>query len=109
MKVVFRSIDFASVEYAGFGFSTRRPGATPWSYQGRVQNARWSGTYVCHWNNRNDDGSLKRAPAELIWTIQGDERLFSLAAALKSAGFTPEVEQDTSASSNGPGVLDKDK
>lgn len=103
MQIVFRSKDFASVEYAGFGFSTRRPGATPWTYQGRVQNTRWSGTYECHWHNRNPDGSLKRAPAELVWTIQGDERLFALAAALKAAGFLPDVKQDTpGTSSEGP-------
>ncbi len=83
MKVIFRSKDFASIDGAGLGFNNRRPGAKPWHYQGRVQHRQWKGTFECHW-----DG-----PA-LIWTVRGDERLFGLAAALKSKGYEVDVEQD---------------
>jgi len=48
-----------------------------------VQHIKWEGWYECHW-----EGS------ELAWTVHGDERLFGLAAALKSKGFAIEVKQD---------------
>jgi hypothetical protein len=48
-----------------------------------VQHRQWKGTFECHW-----DGP------ELTWTVQGDERLFGLAAALKSKGYEVDVEQD---------------
>ena len=92
MKIIFRSKDFASIQGAGLGFNNRRPTASPWQYQGRVQHARWTGTYECHWDQAED--ATNRSPTELIWTVQGDERLFGLAAALKSQGFPVEVEQD---------------
>lgn len=57
--------------------------AAAWHYQGRVQHPRWNGTYECYW-----DGP------ELTWMVQGDERLFELAAALKSKGYTVGVKQD---------------
>ena len=72
MRVIFRSRDFASVEHR-----------------------QWQGTYECLWEgagmNKNED--IKSGPNELIWTVQGDARLFGLAAALKSRGFAVEVEQ----------------
>jgi hypothetical protein len=83
MKVTFRSRDFASIDGAGLGFNNRRPCAQAWHYQGRVQHRQWQGTFQCHW-----DGS------EILWTVQGDERLFGLAAALKSKGYAVEVRQD---------------
>lgn len=83
MKIIFRSKDFASIDAAGLGFNNRRPMAANWHYQGRIQHPKWNGTYQCHW-----DGP------KLIWTIQGDERLFGLAAALKSKGYAIDVEQD---------------
>lgn len=83
MKLIFRTKDFASIDGAGLGFNNRRPTATAWHYQGRVQHRQWQGTFECHW-----DGP------ELIWTVHGGERLFGLAAALKSKGYTVEVEQD---------------
>ena len=83
MKVLFRSTDFASIDGAGLGFNNRRPEAAAWHYQGRVQHRQWQGTYRCHW-----EGS------ELLWAVQGDERLFGLAAALKSRGLQVEVQQD---------------
>lgn len=89
MKVVFRSKDFASVESVGFGFNNRRPMSAPWHYQGRVQHRDWQGIYECFWEN-----SSKSALQELIWTVQGDARLFRLAAALKAQGFVVDVQQD---------------
>ena len=83
MKIIFRSKDFASIDGAGFGFNNRRPTDILWHFQGRVQHRHWQGTFACHW-----DGP------ELIWTVRGDERLFGLAAALKSKGYTVEVQQD---------------
>ena len=83
MKVIFRSKDFVSVEGTGYGFTNRRPGIKDWHYLGRVQHQKWEGWYECRW-----DGP------ELIWTVHGDERLFGLAAALKSRGFKVEVKQD---------------
>ena len=90
MKVIFRSKDFASIEGSGFGFNNRRPMADSWHYQGRVQHRQWVGSYECFWQGAGD--AAKRP--ELIWTVRGDARLFGLAAALKSQGFTVEVEQD---------------
>ena len=83
MKVIFRSKDFVSINTTGLGFNNRRPAAEAWHYQGRVQHRQWQGTFTCHW-----EGS------ELLWTVQGDERLFGLAAALKSKGFAVEVAQN---------------
>lgn len=83
MKVAFRSKDFASVDGAGLGFTNRRPMAAAWHYQGRVQHRQWQGTFACHWEG-----------PELVWTAQGDERLFGLAAALKSKGYAVRVMQD---------------
>jgi hypothetical protein len=83
MKVIFRSKDFTSVEGSGYGFNNRRPGVKPWHYLGRVQHTKWNGWYECAW-----DGP------ELAWTVHGDERLFGLAAALKSKGFAVSVKQD---------------
>ncbi|MFL5653813.1 MAG: hypothetical protein ACJ8CB_06510 [Ktedonobacteraceae bacterium] len=83
MKVILRSKDFASVEGAGYGFNNRRPGVKDWHYLGRVQHPKWNGWFECQW-----DGP------ELLWTVHGDERLFGLAAALKSRGFVVEVKQD---------------
>ena len=91
MKVIFRSRDFASVEGVGFGFNNRRPMPQAWQYQGRVQHRNWQGTYECHWDGMGD---ARHAGADLVWTVRGDARLFGLAAALKSAGFTVDVEQD---------------
>src|SRR5450759_3921974 len=83
MKVIFRSKDFASVEGSGYGFNNRRPAVQAWHFLGRVQHMKWTGWYECHWEG-----------AELVWMVHGDERLFGLAAALKSRGFGVEVEQD---------------
>jgi len=83
MRVIFHSKDFASIDGAGLGFNNRRPMASPWHYQGRVQHRNWNGTYQCHW-----DGP------EIVWTVQGDQRLFGLAAALKSKGYRVDVKQD---------------
>ncbi len=83
MKVLFRSRDFASIHTSGLGFNNMRPMAASWHYQGRVQHRDWQGTFTCHW-----DGP------EVCWTVQGDERLFKLAAALKSRGLNVEVAQD---------------
>ena len=84
MKVIFRSRDFASVEGTGFGFNNRRPMATTWQYQGRVQHRQWQGSYECAWDRA--EGSVereaKKRPSELIWIVKGDARLFGLAAAL---------------------------
>jgi hypothetical protein len=91
MKVIFRSRDFASVTGSGLGFNNRRPMASSWHYQGRVQHPDWQGTYECYWEGM-DDGS-KRAPTELVWTVRGDARMFGLAAALKARGFVVDVEQ----------------
>jgi hypothetical protein len=83
MKVIFRSKDFATIEGTGFGFNNRRPAVQAWHYLGRVQHLKWVGWYECHWEG-----------AELVWIVHGDERLFGLAAALKSKGFVIEVKQD---------------
>jgi hypothetical protein len=83
MKVLFRSKDFASITGGGFGFNNRRPMASSWHYQGRVQHSKWQGTFTCHW-----DGP------EVQWAVRGDERLFALAAALKSKGLKVEVMRD---------------
>jgi hypothetical protein len=48
-----------------------------------VQHRQWQGTFECHWKG-----------PELLWTVQGDERLFGLASALKSRGFAVDVKQD---------------
>ena len=85
MKVLFRSRDFASINGGGLGFNHMRPQAASWHYQGRVQHRNWEGTFTCHW-----DGP------EVAWIVQGDERLFGLAAALKSKGLAVEVKQDDS-------------
>jgi hypothetical protein len=92
MKVIFRSRDFASVEGSGFGFNNRRPMTSSWHYQGRVQHRQWQGTYECYWDGADDP--TKHALTELIWIVRGDARLFGLAAALKTKGFTVNVEQD---------------
>lgn len=89
MKVIFRSKDFGSIEALGYGFNNRRPMANPWQYQGRVQHRQWKGTYECAWQKA--DRPLQQD--ELLWTVQGDARMFGLAAALKSQGFEVEVEQ----------------
>lgn len=86
MKVLFRSRDFASIRGGGLGFYHMRPLASPWQYQGRVQHRDWQGTFVCQW-----DGP------EILWSVQGDERLFKLAAALKSRGVHVEVQPDDGA------------
>jgi hypothetical protein len=83
MKVIFRSKDFVTVEGSGFGFNNRRPAVQAWHYLGRVQHLKWVGWYECHWEG-----------AELAWIVHGDERLFGLAAALKSKGFVVKVKQD---------------
>ena len=93
MRVIFRSRDFASVEGSGFGFNNRRPMANAWQYQGRVQHRQWQGTYECSWERAGENEDAKSGPDELIWIVQGDARLFGLAAALKSRGFVVEVEQ----------------
>jgi hypothetical protein len=83
MKVIFRSKDFASINGGGLGFNHMRPMAESWHYQGRVQHSKWQGTFTCAW-----DGP------EVRWVVQGDARLFALAAALKSKGLQVEVMQD---------------
>jgi len=83
MRVIFHSKDFASIEGAGLGFNNRRPGAQAWQYHGRVQHRQWRGTFQCYWEG-----------LELIWTVRGDERLFGLAAALKTKGYMVAVAQD---------------
>ncbi len=95
MKVIFRSKDFASVEGTGFGFNNRRPMANSWQYQGRVQHRQWQGTYECSWEGTGTSKNeyKKTGPNEHEWIVQGDARLFGLAAALKSRGFVVEVEQ----------------
>ncbi len=90
MKVMFRSKDFASIDGSGLGFNNRRPKASSWHYQGRVQHRHWQGSYECCWESVQD---LTRQ-AELVWTVCGDARLFGLAAALKAQGFVVDVEQD---------------
>src|SRR5258707_626697 len=89
MKVVFRSRDFASINGAGLGFNHMRPQATSWHFQGRVQHRDWTGNFTCHW-----DGP------QVLWTVQGDERLCRLAAALKNMGLQVEVLQDTEESAS---------
>jgi hypothetical protein len=105
MRVVFRSKDFNSVLAGGFGFNNRRPMASTWQYQGRVQHSNWQGTFECHWDDGKDseqEGEKRRrtysrnAP-ELVWTVTGDARLFGLAAMLKAHGFVVEVLQDEDA------------
>ena len=98
MKVVFRSKDFNSVMAGGFGFNNRRPMASAWHYQGRVQHMNWRGTFECHWDE-TEEGSheqkvARRTAPEIIWTVHGDARLFGLAAALKAQGFAVDVFQD---------------
>ncbi len=92
MKVIFRSKDFSSVIGAGLGFNNRRPMASSWHYQGRVQHRDWLGTYECYWEGAND--MTKRTPTEIIWIVRGDARLFGLAAALKSKGYVVDVERE---------------
>ncbi len=92
MKVIFRSKDFASVTGAGLGFANRRPMASSLHYQGKVQHRNWEGTYECYWENA--ERTTRSRPAELIWIVRGDARLFGLAAALKTKGFVVDVEQD---------------
>lgn len=92
MKVIFRSRDFASITGSGLGFNNRRPAASPWHYQGRVQHRDWQGTYECYWDGADDPN--RRTPTELVWTVSGNARLFGLAAALKSMGYTVDVKQD---------------
>jgi hypothetical protein len=87
MKVHFHSRDFASIESAGLGFQNRRPGSQAWQYRGRVRHQNWEGTYECNWQEVNS-ASL------LYWVVQGDARLFGLAAALKSRGLEVEVTQN---------------
>ncbi len=97
MKVVFRSRDFASIIGSGLGFNNRRPMASPWHYQGRVQHRDWQGTYECYWEGAGDEDAkttARRSPTELVWTVNGDARLFGLAAALKSRGLEVDVLQD---------------
>lgn len=94
MKVHFRSKDFASVEGAGFGFNNRRPMAQSWQYQGRVQHRQWQGTYKCYWENSSNVHEKATQAPTIFWTVTGDARLFGLAAALKSNGFTVDVEPD---------------
>jgi hypothetical protein len=91
MKVIFRSKDFASITGSGLGFTNRRPMASSWHFQGRVQHRDWQGTYECSWEGAKSTGH--RTPAELIWTVRGDARLFGLAAALKARNFVVDVEQ----------------
>lgn len=101
MKVVFRSKDFNSIMAGGFGFNNRRPMASAWQYQGRVQHMNWKGTFECHWDGAEESNenqtlqkTARRNPAEIVWTVRGDARLFGLAAALKAKGFTVDVAQD---------------
>lgn len=92
MRVIFRSKDFASVTGSGLGFTNRRPMASSWHYQGRVQHPNWEGTYECYWESA--ECTTKLTPSELVWIVQGGTRLFGLAAALKTKGFVVDVEQD---------------
>ena len=92
MKVIFRSKDFASVNGSGLGFTNRRPMASSWHYQGRVQHPNWQGAYECHWENMGS--TAQRTPAELIWIVRGDARLFGLAVALKARDFVVDVDKD---------------
>lgn len=92
MKVIFRSKDFASVNGSGLGFTNRRPMGASWHYQGRVQYPNWQGEYECFWEGM--DSAVQRTPAELVWIVRGDARLFGLAAALKARNFVVDVEQD---------------
>ncbi|GCE49726.1 hypothetical protein EI42_01974 [Thermosporothrix hazakensis] len=94
MKVIFRSKDFASIEGAGFGFVNRRPMHDPWSYQGRVKHRDWQGTYECHWERPEERPKYATSPREIIWVVEGDARLFGLAAALKAKGLPVDVAQD---------------
>ena len=92
MKLIFRSKDFASIESVGLGFNNRRPMSTPWHYQGRIQHPAWQGSYQCHWEQNQSAAS---SPAnQILWTVQGDARLFGLAAALKARGIVVDVEQE---------------
>ncbi len=91
MRIVFRSKDFTGIMAAGLGFNNRRPMAESWRYQGRVQHRDWRGTFECYWEGANEP--TRRTPRELVWTVRGDARLFGLAAALKSLGYTVEVLQ----------------
>lgn len=93
MRVIFYSNDFVSIEGAGLGFVNRRPMASSWHYQGKVQHRDWQGTYECYWNSTHD--KKKTHPTELVWIVRGDNRLFGLAAALKARGISTDVEQDT--------------
>ena len=92
MKVIFRSKDFASVNGSGLGFTNRRPMGASWHYQGRVQHPNWQGD-ECFWEGM--DSAVQRTPAELVWIVRGDARLFGLAAALKARNFVVDVEQDS--------------
>ena len=92
MKVIFRSKDFASVSSSGLGFTNRRPMGSSWQYQGRVQHPNWQGAYECSWEGIGS--TTQRTPAELVWIVRGDARLFGLAAALKARNFVVDVEQD---------------
>jgi hypothetical protein len=92
MKVIFRSKDFASVNSSGLGFTNRRPMGSSWQYQGRVQHPNWQGVYECSWEGGGSNA--QRTPAELVWMVRGDARLFGLAAALKARNFIVDVEQD---------------
>jgi hypothetical protein len=92
MKVIFRSKDFASVTSSGLGFTNRRPMGSSWHYQGRVQHPDWQGAYECSWEGVGS--TTQRTPAELVWIVRGDARLFGLAAALKARNFIVDVEQD---------------
>ncbi len=90
MKVNFRSRDFASINGGGLGFNNMRPMSASWHFQGRVQHRDWQGSFTCHW-----EGPV------LHWTVLGDERLFLLAAALKSKGLEVDVSQDSAESETG--------
>jgi len=92
MKVIFRSKDFASINSSGLGCTKRRPMGSSWQYQGRVQHPDWQGAYECSWEGVGS--TAQRTPAELVWIVRGDARLFGLAAALKARNFVVDVEQD---------------
>jgi hypothetical protein len=92
MRVIFRSKDFASVTGSGLGFTNRRPMASSWHYQGRVQHHNWEGTYECYWESAEQ--APKSTLSELVWIVRGDARLFGLAAALKTKSFVVDVEKD---------------
>ena len=92
MKVIFRSKDFASLTGSGLGFTNRRPMASSWHYQGRVQHRNWEGAYECYWESA--ERTTRSTPSELVWIVRGDARLFGLAAALKTKGFVVDVEQN---------------